>query len=188
MWSNLPSNPRRGLTVLGLFILTLGSGALMLPALGWMDIRGVAIMDVELMRTSTKSAEIVSQLGPAGVDATQMSLYLDFLFLIFYGLALSAACVVTAARAAERGRTGLAAAGRTIAVLAPLAAAFDAVENVALLIVFGGHAGQPWPGIAFGFASAKFALLAVVVVYLVVGLVRLGRRVPLDETPAASAT
>jgi hypothetical protein len=185
MWPNLANNPRRGLQVLGLFILTLGMGALMLPALGRMDLRGVSIRDVELMRTSTKAAETVAQLGPGGVDAAQMSLYLDFGMLILYALALSAACAVVAARAAERGRTGLAAAGRTIAWLAVVAAALDAVENIALLMVFDGHVDQPWPGIAFSFASVKFAVLAVVIAYLAVGVLSLGRRVPLEESPAA---
>ena len=187
MWSNLANNPRRGLRVFGLFILTLGVGALALPSLGKMDLRGVSIMDVELMRTSTTAAETMAQLGPGGVDAAQMSVYLDFPMLVLYGLALSAACVVVAARADERGRSGFAAAGRTIAWFAVLAAAFDAIENIALLRVFDGHVDQPWPGIAFGFASAKFALLAVVIVYLVVGLLSLGRRVPLEESPSAPA-
>jgi hypothetical protein len=67
-----------------------------------------------------------------------------------------------------------------------VAAALDAVENIALLNVLDGHVDQPWPGIAFGAASVKFLLLAVVVVYLVIGLLRLARRVPL-ESPAAPA-
>ena len=181
MWSNLAKNPRRGLQVAGLFILTLGVGALALPSLGRMGIRDVSIMDLELMRTSTKAAETVAQLGPGGVDAAQMSIYLDFPMLVFYAITLSAACVVMAARAAERGRSTLAAAGGNIARFAVVAAAFDAVENIALLQVLDGHTDQPWPGIVFGFASAKFLLLAVVVAYLVVGLFSLGRRVPVEQ-------
>ena len=69
--------------------------------------------------------------------------------------------------------------------VAPIAAALDAVENVALLQVLDGHTDQPWPGIAFGFASVKFALLALVVVYLIAGLVLVQRQQPL-EAPVAS--
>ncbi len=68
---------------------------------------------------------------------------------------------------------------------APVAAALDAVENVALLRVLDGQTGQPWPGIAYGFASVKFALLALVVVYLIAGLVLVRRQQPL-ETPVAT--
>ncbi len=169
MWPNLVNHPRRGLQVLGLFILSLGLGAIALPSFGRMDTHGVSIIDLEMMRTSAKAAETVAQLGPEGVDAAQMAVYLDFPYLIVYALLLSAACVVVAARADKRGRSSLAGAGRALAWAAVVAAAFDAVEDVALLIVLDGNVDQPWPGIAFGFASMKFALLAVVIVYLVVG-------------------
>jgi len=185
MWSNLVSNPRRGTFVLGLFILTLGMAALALPSLGRMDLRGVSILDLELMRTSENAAEQVARLGSSGIDAAQMSIYLDFPFLVLYALALSAACALLAARAAERGATALAVAGRLMVWVAPIAAALDAVENVALLQVLDGHTDQPWPGIAFGFASVKFALLALVVVYLIAGLVLARRQQPL-EAPVAS--
>ena len=177
MWSNLVSNPRRGLRLFGMFLLLLGVGALTLPSLGRMDVRGVSILDLELMRTSANAAEQVARLGPSGIDAAKTSIYLDFPFLVLYGIALSAACAVLAARAAERGRATLASAGRAIAWAAPVAAALDAVENVALLQVLNDHVDQPWPGIVFGFASVKFALLAVVVVYLVVGVARTAERV-----------
>lgn len=178
MWSNLVSNPRRGLRLLGLFLLTLGVGALALPSFGRMDIRDVSILDLELMRTSANAVEYVARLGPDGVDAAKTAIYLDFPLLVLYAVALSASCAVLAARAAERGRTTLASAGRTIAWAAPVAAALDAIENVALLQVLSDRVDQPWPGIAFGFASVKFALIAVVVVYLVVGLARTAERVP----------
>ena len=182
MWSTLVSNPRRGTQVLGLFILSVGVGALALPSLGRMDGRGVSIFDLELMRTSAEATEVVSRLGPDGVDAAQMAIYLDFPYLVAYALFLSAACVVLAARAADRGASTLASAGRTIAWLAPAAAALDAVENIALLQVLSGGVDQPWPGLAFGFASAKFVLLAVVVVYLVVAIVVLFKRTPAPTT------
>ena len=170
MWSNLVSHPRRGLQVLGFFILVLGVGALALPSLGRMDMRGVSILDLEFISTGAGAQKQVNQLGPDGVDAAKTSLYLDFPMLITYAIALSAACAVLASRAAERGSAGLAAAGRIIVWAAPVAAALDAIENVSLLRVLGGHVDQPWPALVFGAASVKFALLAVVVVYLVVGL------------------
>ena len=187
MWSKLVNHPRRGLQVLGLFILSLGLAALALPSLGRMDMRGVSVVELEMMRTSAKATETVAQLGPQGVDAAQTALYLDFPYLVVYALLFSAACVVMASRADQRGRLRLAAAGRTLAWAAPVAAALDAVEDVALLVVLDGTVDQPWPGIAFGSASVKFALLAVVIVYLVIGLLlTLGRRVPAEESPPAS--
>lgn len=183
MWSNLASNPRRGRQVLGLFIIMFGVGALGLPAMGQMGTR-VSIFDLQFMRTSANAVEKVALLGPSGVDAAQMTHYLDLLYLFTYAVALSAACVVVAARAADRGRTQLAALGPRIAWLAVAAAALDAVEDVAILLVLDGQTGQPWPAIAFGSSVVKFALLAVVIVYLIAGLVAtLGRR----ETPAGTS-
>jgi hypothetical protein len=184
MWSELQSNPRRGLQVLGFFILMLGVGALALPSLGRMDMRGVSILDLEFIRTSADALEQTNRLGPDGVDAAKNSLYLDFPYLITYALALSAACAVLAARAAERGSARLAAAGRIVAWIAPIAAALDAIENVSLLRVLGGHVDQPWPGLVFGAASVKFALLAVVVVYMVVALAMTVRQ---RESPVDSS-
>jgi hypothetical protein len=183
MWPTLVSNPRRGRLVLGLFVLVLGAGALSLPSLGTMDMRGVSIPDLEFMRTTSGAAAQLAWLGPDGVDAARMSIYLDFLILVLYALALSAACVLVSARAAERGSSRLAAAGRSIAWLAPAAAACDAVENIGILMVLGGHVGQPWPAMAFVFASVKFVMVAVVIAYLVVGLAQtLGRR-PVEGAP-----
>ena len=182
MWSNLVSNPRRGTQVLGLFILMLGVGALALPSFGRMDVRGVSILDLELMRTSAEALEQVARLGPDGVDAAKTSIYLDFPLLVVYALALSAACAVLAARSADRGASTLASLGQRLVWAAPVAAVLDAIENVALLQVLGGSIDQPWPGIAFGFASGKFVLLAVVVVYLLVAMVVLFRRTPAPES------
>ncbi|MGI9085734.1 MAG: hypothetical protein ACR2FE_10675 [Aeromicrobium sp.] len=184
MWANLVDNPRRGRLVVGLFLLMFGVGALALPSLGRMSIRGVEILDVEFMRTSAKAAEQVARLGPEGVDAARISLYLDFPFLVLYAVALSAACIVVAARAADRGRTSLAAIGQRVAWLAPVAAACDALENIAILQVLADRVDQPWPAIAFGFAAVKFVLLAVVGGYLVVGLFLTLRRRESADDPA----
>ena len=174
---------RRGLIVLGLLVATLAVGALALPALGDMGDRDVGIIEYELARTTDKAAEYNQQLGDEGRDAATESLYLDYPYLVLYGLFLAAACVVVGARATERGRAGLGALGRRLAWAALAGAACDAVENVALLRVADGHVDQPWPGIAFAFASAKFALTTAAILYVIVGfLLTLRRRS--DHAPA----
>jgi hypothetical protein len=167
--SALARNPRRGLIVLGLFVATLAVGALALPSLGDMSDRGVGIIEFELARTSATASEYYAELGEAGRDAARESLYLDYPYLILYGLFLAAACTVVAARAAERGMQGLARLGRALAIGALVAAACDAVENAALLLVLGGHTDQPWPATAFAFASVKFLLTIAAALYAIVG-------------------
>ena len=167
--TRLANSPRRGLVVLALFVLTLGVGALALPALD--DMGDVGIVEFELARTSEKASEYYGELGESGRDAARESLYLDFPYLVLYGLFYAAACVVVAARAAERGMSRLARWGRPLAWGALGAAACDAVENVALLRVLDGHTDQPWPGIAFTFATAKFALITAATLYAVIGFI-----------------
>jgi hypothetical protein len=172
--SAVAKSPRRGLIVLGLLLLTLAVGALALPALD--DMGDVGIVEFELARTSEQASEYYGELGESGRDAAKESLYLDYPFLILYGLLYAAACLVVAARAAERGMSCLARWGRPLAWCGLAAAGCDAVENVALLRVLDGHTDQPWPGIAFTFASAKFVLSTAAVLYAVIGFLLTLRR------------
>jgi hypothetical protein len=174
--SAIASSPRRGLAVVALFVAMIAVGALALPSLGRMSDRGVGIVDFELARTSQQASEYYAELGEKGRDAARESLYLDYPYLILYGLFYASACVVVAARAAERGMSRLGAVGRPLAWGALAAAACDAVENIALLRVADGHTAQPWPGIAFVFASAKFLLVIAAALYAVVGFLLTLRR------------
>lgn len=184
--SALVRSRRRGVVVLGLLLATLAVGALALPALGDMSDRGVGIIEFELARTSEKASEYHRELGDGGRDAARESLYLDYPYLVLYALFYAAACLVVAARAAERGMARLAGLGRPLAIGALIGAACDAVENLALLRVLDGHTDQPWPAIAFTFASLKFLLLAAASLYAIVGFL-LTLRGSIRPRPARAA-
>jgi hypothetical protein len=165
----LARSPRRGRIVLAFFVAALVFGALQLPPLGEMSDHGVGIIELELMRTSAKAEQYYRQLGADGREAARTSLDLDYPYLIFYGFFLATACVVVAARGAERGMRRLARLGIVLAFGALIGAFCDAVENAALLRVLAGHTDQPWPGIAFGFAVGKFALTIAAALFALVG-------------------
>jgi hypothetical protein len=55
-------------------------------------------------------------------------------------------------------------------LFAAAAAAFDAIEDVGLLLAVGRHGGELAPRLAQVCASLKFALLAVTIAYLLAGL------------------
>jgi hypothetical protein len=169
-------SPRRGLIVLGLFVGSLVFLLLMRGPVDEMSDRGVGVIEFEVARTSEKASEYYALLGDEGRDEAQKQLYLDYPYLILYGLFYAAACIVVSARAAERGMSRLAGWGQPFAIAALAGAACDAVENFALLRVLAGHPDQPWPGIAFTFASAKFLLIAGAVLYAVIGFVLTLRR------------
>ena len=123
------------------------------------DAGGPGIVGFELAGSEARADNILVEWGEEGRDAARWSLWLDFLYLAGYGafwwLAVQAV-----------------GGGRRAALTAPLAAAFDAAENVALLLVLGGHGGAVAPPVAFACAVAKFALIGFAVLYVVVALVR----------------
>lgn len=182
----LARHPRRGRIVLALFVAGLVFGLLQLPALGEMSDRHVGIVDLELTRTSARAAQYYHRLGDEGRDSARTSLLLDYPYLIFYGLFFATACVVVAARAAERGMLGLARLGIVLAFGALIGAFCDAVENGALLRLLAGHTDQPWPGIAFGCASVKFALTIAAALFAIAGYVVTRSRPAAGAPPAAT--
>jgi hypothetical protein len=167
---------RRGLVLLGLFLASLVFLVLMQGPVDEMSDRDVGVIDFELARTSEKASEYYALLGDEGRDEARKQLYLDFPYLVLYGLFYAGACLVVAARAAERGMDKLARWGGPFAIAGLVAAGCDAVENIALLRVLDGHTDQPWPGIAFTFASAKFLLISAAVLYAVIGFLLTLRR------------
>lgn len=179
--------PGRGRELLGWFILFLGAGALQLPALGRMAMQDVDIMEFEAMFTSSEAVRLLAMLGPDGVSAARQHLFIDFGYLLIYGVLLWKGCRLLGARAADRGVAWVARFAPTFAWIGVVAAVCDAVENVALMLVTYGQTGQPWPGLASGYASAKFVLLGITVLFLLLGLLATLRSPapgPADADPA----
>ena len=160
---------RGRLTLALLLLLTLATGFFMAPSVQEMGEHGVTMLSYEFTGTPERAQELNATLGAAGLDAARMSLWWDFGFLVSYGLLLAALSLSVATRAATRGRDSLAAKGRQFAVVAVVAAACDAGENVSLLRLADGHTDQPWPALGFGFAAVKWVLATTVVVYVVAG-------------------
>lgn len=164
------------MTLWALLLATVALGLAALPSLGTMEDHGVGILELEFTGTSDQAAEHYEQLGSEGRSAARTSLFLDYPYLIAYGLFLAGACVAVADRARRSGRERLAVAGPALAWGALAAAACDAVENAMLLLILDGHTGQPWPALAFAFAAVKFALAAGASVYALGGWLATLRR------------
>ncbi len=178
---------RQGRELLGWFILFLGVGALQLPALGRMAMQDVDILEFELMTTSAEAARLLTMLGPDGVGAARQQLFIDFAYLVIYGVLLWKGCRLLGRRAARRDVGWVAKLAPTFAWVGVVAAVCDAVEDVALLVVTFGYTDQPWPALASGYATAKFILLGLAVLFLLVGFVATltrGRTGPADSEPS----
>jgi pimeloyl-ACP methyl ester carboxylesterase len=138
------------------------------------DEGGPGIVGFELAGSEEASRDMLAEWGDEGRDAARLSLWLDFPFLIFYGAFFTLAVAAVRDAARRLGWRRLSMSG--VVLLPGLAALFDALENIGLLLALGEHGGAVAPVAATVCAAVKFLLLFVVDVYLVVGLVRLAHR------------
>jgi len=171
----------------GLILTAIASVVLLLamsPAENRMkDTGGPGIVPFELTGGQDRADEILAEWGEEGRDAARESLWIDFGFLLAYGAFLTLALAATRELARRRGWARMAAVGAAIASFGALAAGFDALENICLLLALDG-AGAAFPLLATIFASVKFLLLAIAIAYLLAGLgLRLLRRESATPTP-----
>ena len=148
------------------------------------DTGGPGILPFELAGSQDRADEIMAEWGEEGQDAAREQLWIDFGFLVAYGTLLTLALAATRDLARSRGRRRLARIGSVVVFFGALAAAFDAFENTCLLLTLEGS-GEIFPFLATLFASCKFLLLALAIVYLVVvQAMRLRDRGRPDSMPA----
>jgi hypothetical protein len=160
---------RRWLWILGIAMLALLAVELVYDG-RMQDAGSYGIIDFELAFTSGKAQEIMDAWGDSGHDAAVASLWFDFLYMAAYGSFLWLAIRAVGDRLRARSRLALAAPAGAISLLPLVSAASDAVEDVFLLLVLGGHATSAGPPLAGSFATLKFVCIAVAIVYLLVGL------------------
>lgn len=146
------------------------------------DTGGPGIVPFELTGGQDRADEILAEWGEEGQDAARESLWIDFGFLLAYGTFLTLALAAVRDLARERDWRRLAAIGTVVVYFGALVAAFDAFENICLLLTLDG-AGSAFPFLATAFAACKFLLLAGAIAYLIVGLaMRLRGRGPSPQT------
>jgi hypothetical protein len=133
------------------------------------DAGGPGIVPFELTGGQHRADEILAEWGDEGQDAARESLWIDFGFLLAYGTFLTLALATTRDLARQRNWPRLASIGRVVVSFGALVAAFDALENICLLLTIDG-AGAALPLLATIFATCKFVLLAATIGYLLAGL------------------
>jgi hypothetical protein len=160
---------KRALIASAIASLAIGAVLLVLDT-RMMDAGGPGIVGFEVAGSEDRAAEILADWGDEGADAARASLWIDFAYLIAYGTFLVLAAWTTRDLARARGWTRMAALGTAVIPLAAAAAAFDAIEDVGLLLAVDRHGGAFAPRLAQVCATLKFALLAVTIAYLLAGL------------------
>ena len=175
-------NRGRALWALGLASLVL-LGVLMVFEERMKAAGGPGIIPFELAGNEQRAGEILARWGSEGRSAARASLILDYPFLVAYACFYALACTALAEALGRRGFGGLAGVGPRLAWGALAAGAFDAVENAALLGVLATGGDGTLAAAARLFALGKVTLTALVVLYVLGGLLLcLYRRRPL---PAA---
>jgi hypothetical protein len=135
-----------------------------------MNAGGPGIVGFELAGTQDRAAEILADWGSEGIDAAKASLWIDYAYIVAYGTFLVLAAWATRDLAVERGWRRMAAWGLAVIPFAAAGAAFDAIEDVGLLLAVNQHGGDLAPRLAQVCAVLKFTLIAVTVAYLLAGL------------------
>lgn len=130
------------------------------------------IISFELAKDIDKSITIISSWNLNAKVNAGLSLGIDFLFLVVYSIFFSSACYLVAQKFI-RINTFLYKFGLLIAQLQFIAALFDAIENVALIKLLLGSQKEIYSLIAYYFASMKFAIIAIGIIYIIIGLITL---------------
>ncbi len=159
----------------GIFISLVAFTLLMMVVMNWLGgplntpAAPSGIVSFEIAGTLPNAqAMLDSWDGSAKVHAAFIQ-GLDFLFPMVYSTTVALGCLLAGGvlRSRRWPASGL---GAPLAWGLWVAAAFDYVENIALVALLLGPAASPWPQIALVCASLKFGLLFLGLVYCFFGL------------------
>jgi len=135
------------------------------------DTGGPGMVPFEVSGGQHRADEILAEWGEDGQDAAREQLWIDFGFMLAYGAFLTFALTTVLDLARKRGWRHLAAVGGVVVFFGAFGASCDALENICLLLALGA-AGAAFPLLATIFATCKFALLTIAIVYLIAVLTR----------------
>ena len=152
-------------------------GALLMRYLDSFLINDVAthgIFSFELAKDASFAESIINSWDIKSKAAAGYSLIFDFIFLVIYSLFL--ALLIHHINEKVWKNTDVYKLGIALIYAQFLAAFFDVIENIALLKLFN-EITQFWTSIAYYFASMKFILIALGILFIVISwIVRLVKR------------
>lgn len=128
------------------------------------------IVSFEIATTWPTAARIMSSWDLAARLHAAFSLGLDYLFMLVYSCTLALSSL-WAGEKLRSLRWPLAGFGVPLAWGSWLAAAFDSLENLALILLLFGTNASFWPGLAAWCACLKFGLILLAMAYAFFALV-----------------
>lgn len=125
------------------------------------------IVAFELAGSVATAQDIISNWNPEQIDNVKTGIFLDFGFIFAYCSAFMFAC-----RAASHfsGVQFFIRTGQQLALIVWIAGLCDAIENIALLKTLT-EATQSSVSIAFYFATIKFGILLITLIFVMISLV-----------------
>ena len=113
---------------------------------------------------------MIDSWGTYGKLTAAFSLGLDYLYLVVYSLFLGIAAYMTGKKLSNRSFL-FSKTGYHLSWMILLAALFDSIENFALYRILIGCQHKIWASTAFYFATIKFTIVLVTLLYLLIGLI-----------------
>lgn len=132
------------------------------------DIVTNGIISFELAKDAAVAKNMINSWDIIATAAVGYSLIFDFIFLMIYSVFL--ALQIHRVNQKTWINTSVYKAGITLLYGQFIAAFFDAIENIALLQLFK-ETSQFWTSIAFYFASIKFILIALGILFIIISWV-----------------
>ncbi len=143
----------------------------MIVVMRWMGIgleskvSPLGIVSFELANNFGEAKEIIQAVGQRPL---QWNIAIDFLFLIAYSFFFFFCCK---ALMNNYRSSGLKTIGLIFLEISVLVGVLDLIENIAMLITLGGYGSDISVGVSHWGAIAKFGLVALVIVYIIVASV-----------------
>jgi hypothetical protein len=125
------------------------------------------IVAFELAGNATTAQDIISTWSPEQIDKVKTSIYLDFGFILAYCFAFLFAC---RAAANYSGVQFFIKTSKQLVWIIWLAGLCDAIENTAMLRTLS-EISQTSVSIAFYFATIKFSILLIALIFVLMTLV-----------------
>jgi len=123
------------------------------------------VFSFELAKDIEKSTLILNSWNTEAMISAKKSMYFDFLFLCVYSTFMG--LLIFKLNRKFKSKKHIVPEIMIGAVF--IAAFFDVIENIALLQLIYGNYKQIWSSMAYYFAALKFILLAIAIVYILVG-------------------
>jgi hypothetical protein len=125
------------------------------------------IVSLELAKTKDTASLIIDAWQKKEGNVVQQAItntYIDFIFLLFYSLFLYALCFFISTKQKTRAAT----ISRTLAIAALTAGLCDVLENYFMLQMLEHSVTEAYAFLSWLFATIKFALLILVIVWCLV--------------------